>query len=345
MLEKKHEDVLRDEWDRVEGLSDKILTRYPIKSVPPEDRVRFSTSERLRNLSRKKIMEQLVNSVGEPKGVPGFYQRADGSWTFYRLCGIAFPVFNAVGQIVRIRIGDDYPAVLKQEDGVTVGKYQYMARAEGTGWYYIPSVKAGDDIKFDYSNIELVWSDSVKKITLSKRGYPQGKVNGKYKNFSSYQEKEVEEDGMTKLVNQYTNGCQSGSHISLYADEEDDWAVVYITEGEKKALVANSLLGVPVISMPGAGSFSKVFDPEENREESMFEQLCRKGARLFVIVFDADKKQNAWVLKQEDKAKSLVKTQMANGIQFAIGEWNAQWGKGLDDILLASVMPQIHLVA
>ncbi len=287
-------------------------------------------------------MQQLVETCGEPKGVPGFYQRKDGNWTFYRLAGIVFPVFNSQGQMIRLRVNDDYPDC----EGELAGNpclFRYMRDTEkGTGWFAIPIQKDGS---LNYKERELVWEyGSVnKQIELTSAGYPKGaKVNGKYKNFTSYQERTVTgADGERKLINQLTNGVQSGSACSLYTKEGDDKAVVYVTEGEKKAIVANMILQVPTVSVPGVSNFNMLFRTEEGREDSLMQALRNQGMRLAVLVYDADKTSNETVLRNE---KNAIKAFLDNGMKIAVGEWNAAWGKGLDDILLEQVMPKVTLV-
>ena len=342
-LEKKHEMKLRAEWDKIPGLYGKIMASFPIKSLPPEDAVRFSSEEKYRNFSRKKTMESLIEAVGEPKGVPGFYQRKDGRWTCYRLAGILFPVYNTKGQIIRLRVNDDYPDC----DGEYTGKpcvFRYMRDDEfGTGWFAIPTREDGRMI---YDLRELVWEyGSVnKKIELTSAGYPKGaKVNGKYKNFTSYQERAVTApDGVLHVTNLLTNGCRSGGACSLYTKQGDDTTVVYATEGEKKAIVANMMLNVPVVSIPGVSNFNMLFKPEEGYKETLMEALRDRGMKLAVLVYDADKTSNEVVLRNE---KNAIQAFHDNGVKIAVGEWNAAWGKGLDDILLEQVMPKVTLVA
>ena len=289
-------------------------------------------------------MAQLIEKCGEPKGVPGFYQRKNGEWTFYRLCGIAFPILDTKGRIIRIRVNDDHPDVLCEYEGVE-GKYSYDVREDAggnrnAGWYFIPM----RDGRYRHDEAVLVWSYGWKynRVQLDKKGYPKGKVQGKYKNFSSYREKRFEENGVTKAVNVFNNGCQSGSCCSLYCSKGDNFSVVYATEGEKKAMVANKILHVPVVSIPGVSSFRKIFDNEAGSENSIIKFLEENGLSLVVLVYDADKSENLAVLKTEEKAVSAF---MENGVSIAIGEWDANWGKGLDDVLLTGVVPQIYQVA
>ena len=335
VLEDKHKAKLKDEWDETEGMFERITTLFPIKSMPPEDRIRFSSNERLNNLSRKKIMEKLIEKCGEPKGVPGMYQRKDGAWTFHPLCGIVFPVYDTMGRIIRIRINVDYPIVKGQLDGVD-GKYSYFLYNDVAGWYFT---------KDGTNNPQLVWQygSNSNKITLNKKGYPDGKVAGKYMNFTSCKllDGKDENGNIVVKVNKYTNGCESGSFCSVYTKEGDDPTIVYITEGEKKAMVANQFLDVPVISVPGVNSFYKLFEKQSGMEQSIIESLKSNGTKAVAIVYDADKEENEKVLRAEQGA---VKSFMDYGIRVAIGEWNPKWGKGLDDVLLSGVKPTLYFV-
>ena len=181
---------------------------------------------------------------------------------------------------------------------------------------------------------KLVYDSKIKLINLMANGCPKGKASSKYKNFSSVYEKKVNE----KVINGYGIGTRSGSNISLYCKPGDDFSVVYITEGEKKAIVANLILGVPVISLPGTGTFSKLFE-KNTSEVSMLEYLIRKGTKMMVIAYDADKTTNIMVLKAEKKA---IMEFLKRGLAIAVGEWNAAFGKGLDDILVTGVRPSIY---
>ena len=116
---------------------------------------------------------------------------------------------------------------------------------------------------------------------------------------------------------------------------------MYATEGEKKAIVANAVMNVPVISIPGVTNFGMLFKPEEGYQHSLMEALKERGMRVAVLVYDADKTTNKTVLRNEQNA---VEAFRANGIKIAVGEWNEAWGKGLDDILLEGVFPKVTMV-
>lgn len=337
-LESRDLAVLKKEWgDR----TDSILRQWPIRSLPPQDAIRFSSDERYENISRKKLMEKIVAECGEPKGVPGMYIGKNGLWTTYKLSGIVYPIYDINGNIVRVRIGDRHPQVEGRFEG-RIGMFSYRRAEQGTGWYFIPEGASYDDAV-------LVWKYGWEgnKVALDLKGLPEvgeRKIGGKYKNFSSYAPDKTlskTEDGKEIIVNHYKDGCQSGSHCSVYTKGGDDARVVYITEGEKKAIVANEILGVTTISVPGVSTFGKLFENPDGYQESIMGDLTAKGMRLAVIAYDADKAENDNVLKSEFKA---VKALLKSGVKVGIASWNPRWGKGLDDILLKGVMPDVSLV-
>ena len=94
--------------------------------------------------------------------------------------------------------------------------------------------------------------------------------------------------------------------------------------------------------LSGVGKFGVLFEKEDGYATSAIDEMKNKGASLFVIAYDADKKENMLVLKAE---QGFVKKALEGGLKIAVAEWNANWGKGLDDILLTGVVPNITLVA
>ena len=315
-LEEFHRQALFSEWVKVDGLGEEILKAYPIVSLPPKDKERSREQYRVTNLQRSEIMLKMEHAFKTLKGVPGFFLNGE-HWDIISGGGILFPVYNSRKQIVALRLGDDHPMVNIPVNGVV------------------------HDCYFNYGNWGY-WQDGkfykLKGIRLTKRGYPQGAgISGKYKNFSS--SKTIEIDGAIKA--KYPMSCSAGSQLSLYGKDSDDWSIVYLTEGEKKSMVANLLLGHPVVNIPGVASFGKLFQNELGMEKTMVDYLLERGTRLFVIAYDADKKVNQDVLRSEFKA---VKAFVEKGLYIAIGEWNPSWGKGLDDILLSGVRPSMTMV-
>ena len=234
-----------------------------------------------------------------------------------------FPLFDVDGRIVRLRIREKYPNISGEYQG-TSGTYHhgYSKKNGQPYWLFTPN---------DSKESILVWYPG-KDFPLEKE-LPKGKASSKYKNLCSVYVKDN--------VNAYGKGSRSGSFASLYLSGVTDFNSVYITEGEKKAMVANKLLHRPVVSIPGVSTFRRLFVEEEGCDISLMEALRLHGMMEAVLVFDADKNTNANVLRQEAEA---VKEFMSKGLSIAIGEWNPAWGKGLDDVLLTSVQPTIHRI-
>lgn len=162
-----------------------------------------------------------------------------------------------------------------------------------------------------------------------------GKPRNKYKNFSSYYETK-DEHGI--LMNAFTDGCRAGSPLGLYYNPKtDDPLICYITEGEKKSILANWILHCPVISIPGVNSFSKLLDKSYNGL-NMIDFLKQLNCSHIVIAYDADKYINDCVLKCENQ---LIELLTKNGFNISIAYWNPGFGKGLDDILAIGVRPTL----
>jgi hypothetical protein len=165
-----------------------------------------------------------------------------------------------------------------------------------------------------------------------------GKEKNKYHNFSSFYE--VAANG-TQGTNAFRNGCRSGSHAGLYAvPSRDDYTVCYITEEEKKAMYANYILRVPVISLPGVNSFGKLLEVMDDGR-NVLNYLAARGCTTVIIAYDSDKYINEAVLIYEQKLVELL-----TGLHFniAVAYWNPGFGKGLDDILSINVRPNYELV-
>jgi hypothetical protein len=296
--------LLRKEWDKPtsKGLADKILSEYPLISLPEE--TKEGASKRLQAASI------LAKRVGDLRGIPGFYQNSSDNWTVTGKCGVGFPIFDTEGNLIRFRIREKYPdlkGIYQGEEGVFRHSFD---KHENHIWFF--------------------YAPGKNPVIIGKE--PKGKAAGKYKNLSSVYEKE-------KGVNFYKNGTKSGSRASLYAKDSDIFSTVYVTEGEKKALVANALLGFPVVSLPGTGTFMKLFESQDGCKPIM-DYLMAQGCKLVIIAYDADKSVNAYVLKAEKKAIEEFKKRNLN---IAIGEWNAAFGKGLDDVLVQGVRPNIYI--
>lgn len=160
-----------------------------------------------------------------------------------------------------------------------------------------------------------------------------GKERNKYKNFSSYKESR-NVNGV--LSNAYRNGCRAKSHIGIYFHPGlDDPTVCYITEGEKKAIIANFFLKHVVISLPGITSYSKLIE-KDSSQKCVLDFLTDIGCRSAVVAYDADKYTNENVLRCE---KKLAKLLTEASFHTYIANWNPGFGKGLDDMLVLGVRP------
>lgn len=359
VLEPAHKTALLDEWNAGidPELGEKILSLWPIKSLPLSDRL-LSKGWKTANITRKELIDRMVYKFGSLRGVPGFFKQTDKSgnshWQITGLSGIIFPEYDSQGNIYRLRIGDEHCSVREYATD-RQGKYIYET-VNGvekkafcasydfnylTGLWertpYVNGVPEADKKTVVYDPAP----NGIKTVALSAKGYPKldGKTDGKYKNFSSRSDavetKIVEKDGHKVKqflhYNKYPEGTQSGSNISLYTKSGDDNKFLYVTEGEKKAIVINSVLNVPVVSLPGVQTYPKLFEKEWLKDKSLIDCQHEKGLVAIVIVYDADKATNDMVLSCE---KGAVKTCLDKGIDTYVGEWNVLHGKGADDVLI-----------
>ncbi len=332
VLEDKHRKQLRDEWKSPVHDVRWLLEHYPIRSLPPPDKARFANKEPFKNPTRKYVCAKLVSMFGDLRGVPGFSLRGGEywqskpeheRWTFSELEGIIFPCFDEDGYLYAIRVKVDYPNY-KLTAGKTEsynGKYGYICHSYDLNgkhtWTFYPK----DDAP------QVLYGEQVKKILLNASGCPTvGKVDGKYKNFSSVYEKLVNE----KTVNVLEGGSRSGSPYSVYTLPGDSFKTVMGTEGEKKGMVGNAIRHVPVVEVAGVWTFQTLFEKKENGL-SCIDVLKQKGMKYFILCYDADKEDNENVLNAET---AFIEELKKNDVIALKGHWTKQFGKGLDDILL-----------
>lgn len=368
VLEPNHKKALLDEWNAglvMQDLGEKLLSRWKIRSLPMNDYARKNSGAPLRNMTRREIIQKLVDRFGSLKGVPGFFletirwtdkqgaAQSHTHWQMVGLSGIVYPCYDPDGNIFRIRIGDEHPVLeefAKNPDGTYIYEYTDKMVWNPDGSSSVIQVKShviSSYIRWDYRTGEwfrvsrstgqkqLVYSrqKNVCLLPMTNKGYLKvdGKVDGKYKNFSSYKAREEMRDGVTYVFNTYEQGCQSGSPVSLYTKPGDNMGFVYITEGEKKAKVINAFLNCPAISIPGVNSFKKLFEKIPGKDYSWIDYLKAQGMHTIIVVYDADKNTNEAVLRAEGGL--LDKCREAN-VNTYVGEWDSRFGKGADDILI-----------
>lgn len=113
-------------------------------------------------------------------------------------------------------------------------------------------------------------------------------------------------------------------HVPLH-DDRMDTTTVRITEGELKADVAQHATGILTLAVPGVSNWRPVIAV-----------LKALATQRVLIAFDADSRTNPHV------TAALVRTceeLAAQGWSVQKESWPAEWGKGIDDILVAGHVP------
>lgn len=117
------------------------------------------------------------------------------------------------------------------------------------------------------------------------------------------------------------NGVSSGSPVHIVMPNKPiQNNTVYITEGPLKADIASYLLEVPFIGIAGVGLYKQAVDT-----------AISMGTKTAPILFDMDKLENIHVQNAEDK---LIQELTAHNIKAFPITWNAEIGKGIDDVLI-----------
>lgn len=301
VLEDRHREYLHSE-----GWSDELIAKNNIVSMPIDDYKRYKRRDYYsKNKWRKTICDQMSGIYGSLKGVPGFYKK-DGAWKIHSRSGIILPMYDVNHKMYRLRVRMDFEDIIDRKD--QSGRYVNDAKE-----CYVQPLKGMYTIQ-DGQEIFL-------------------KSGGKYRNVSSYKEDEdALKDGF--VVNLLADGCQANNAVGCYYSSSDDMYCCYITEGEKKGILSNSILHAPVISLPGVNSFSLLLD------SILLATLIQLGVKVFIIAFDADKSTNETVLKAEAKTIEALKSQ---GVYVGLAEWDIKHGKGLDDLLARGYRPSFSI--
>jgi len=149
-------------------------------------------------------------------------------------------------------------------------------------------------------------------------------TEGKYKWFSSYWEKLISETETEKV---FDNPMMKGSSCPLsvsYLFPEFQTPFLLVTEGEKKQEVVVSKKNIACTNVPGVASFKTMLND--------LGYLKELGIKYIIIAYDADKAQNALVLRAE---LNLIKALLEEGFEIFIAGWSETFGKGIDDVLLS----------
>ncbi len=136
-------------------------------------------------------------------------------------------------------------------------------------------------------------------------------------------------------------GPSMGTRIGVYTPVSKFVpSFIYITEGEKKAMISAELLKAVVLSVPGVNSWYRLFE-KDDKGTSVLDYFYEKGCSTFCVAYDADKETNENVLSQQDM---LVNKLRSSGFRVCMCDWNIANGKGLDDLLVNGYMPQRHFL-
>ncbi len=281
-----------------DGMTDEVIAFNMLVTLPENDGYRFKNKGKYKSINpcRKDVGEKIRQVMGGSiEGIPGLYYNSAGKATIAGAGGILYPQFDIDGNIVAMRIG--VKKRWKDDKGNYITKEEY-----------------------EHATAEA-------KAIGEKTNYVQ---LGKYMNLSSYSE---DTDALKQRIirNRFQGGCRSGNHLGIYkAPGKPDLSIVFITEGEKKAMIAAKYLNKVVIDVPGVSSHSLLY--QESDSASPLRRLMGIGTKAVVVAYDADKLINQAVLNAETDLLAALEEM---GLGICVAEWDPERGKGLDDILVA----------
>lgn len=298
-----------------EGWNMELIRKHGICSFPVAKRSSLPYSLKYIKSREELAVDVMKNlSITSLKGVPGAYVNDVGRWTFYGKSGIIFPVYDEHGFIYRIRIRLDYldlPIELKED---------------AKGFFYLD--------KDERITVSMGGPFKMKGEERIKMEFASHK--GKYRNFSSYKrDPDAYEVGI--ISNLLNCGCEAKNQLMFAASSDNDYQVVWIIEGEKKALYCNQSIRQPFIGLPGVNDFAKLDKPIKGR--TPLEYIRQRGCETIIVAFDADRYNKEMVMICQDR---LCKLLVDRGFKVCIADWNEENGKGLDDLLASGHIPVFY---
>lgn len=307
--------VRKERWG--DELFKNIVSKYPIRSMPPTDKARknsysklYSEYSKLTNIGRGEALRKALAEVGtipEGEGIPGLYHNEEGKWELNSNVGYILPQFNIEGLIfgLRIRI---YDAVRKN---TAEWMFKKMPKEE----------KQKRMIKYHTADVSICIQQMAKK-EVAKYNYIASKsCNG---------------TGAVLGISVY--GLK---YLERYRSGEQTRAIT--CEGEKKAMVASEKYGCLVLALPGVGMYRLLKEPcivsgnWKGKVPTMLEWLRSVGVKRIAVANDSDMWTNQNVKNATGSTMRLV---MEHGFATEFARWSPDCGKGLDDCLLNGFRPE-----
>lgn len=140
----------------------------------------------------------------------------------------------------------------------------------------------------------------------------------------------------------YKNGTSSGSPIGVVYPEEIHYSTVFITEGYFKALQLSKEYKSVAITVQGVSTWRGI--PQVLKDIPQSEEVKKRTNKRYhvgsvVICFDADMNYKPQIFKQ---AKNMGDSIEALDIPVYYMNWHLDYGKGIDDVLLAGHKDKIQ---
>ncbi|MDD4804901.1 MAG: DUF3854 domain-containing protein [Candidatus Pacebacteria bacterium] len=158
-----------------------------------------------------------------------------------------------------------------------------------------------------------------------------GKKRGKYKAFSSYYKVKEETESEITIKNGYENGCSATPRAGYYLEKEGVLKnpFLMITEGGKKAFVANRKMNMSVAAISGVNAYDDVIND--------LEEIKKLDVDCIVEAYDVDKFVKEGV---ENAQANLINELKKSSFEIYSAYWDGYMGKGLDDVLLNNYIPK-----